>query len=1111
MVLGVGVLIASGLAVAYAAPALAATNFYAYASGAATSPSSCPKSTSVIDECTLTQALTLVAAGDSVLLATPGSIASYYGNFSVATATTSSSSVVTIGPASGVSNPVIDGDASGAQLCPTKACDGAALTVDSGVHAALKSLTITDADSKNANGGGGINDLGTLSLTGVTISNSRAYNGGGVAIDIGASLTATGATFSDDSASSYGGAIENGNTGTGTLNVSDSTFSGDTAAYEGGAVENGVAKGTGTATVSNSTFAGDSSEHGGAIENGDGGTGTLTVTSSTFSADSATARGGAIDNGDAGTGTLTVETSTFSGDSTTGQGAAIDNGNAKGTASALILSSTIAGSTGNAAIEVAGGTVQIAGSIVADSSAANCAGTVSDAGYNLEDDSDASCGFSERENDLVGVSPDLGSLADNGGPTQTLEPSATSPVLNAIPRPAAVLIGSDFKQVFLCPLTDQTGAGSANETYGCSIGSVDPANSTPVVTSMKSQFGPAAGGANIMITGGNFASGATVQFGTASATNVTVVSPTDITATTPAFAGPDGAEGVAVTVSDPSGATSTANPADFYSYYSADWSAYLGGPLHSSYNPAATSITTGTIKNLQPIWQWSSPKPPNIGSGSDFASPIVYDGVVYVGIADGEMYAINESTQQVVWSQYLGFVTSTTCTGTGGITGTATVAIDQSTGKPVVYVNAPDGYMYALDAATGTILWNSVVGIPSTTVNDYYAWGSPTVANGKVYVGIASRCDNPLVPAGVLSFDQHTGTQIASWDSQPAGVVGGSVWSSVAVLPDGDVVATTGNSKGTDQIPNAESMVVLDGNTLKLLDAWEVPKAQQIYDSDFGGSPTVFTAYPSGVATTMVGACNKDGYYYAFRADDIHAGPLWEDVIGGPASEAAGMPGECDAAAIWNGHELIEGGGTPVSIDGTTYNGSVQALNPTTGALIWETGLPGYIIGTPSLDGGGVIAAPVYYNPTGSSGVYLLSQSTGAILDFISTAPAGVFAQPVFDGNELLVGDLNSESLTAYAVTTPGQSTPVSVAPSTIDPGSTDTLTITGASGLTSPANVIVSGAAVRVASVKIVSSTEATVKVVVLGSATAGIQLNLTLVEPNLTAYGCTSCLTVG
>jgi fibronectin type 3 domain-containing protein len=67
----------------------------------------------------------------------------------------------------------------------------------------------------------------------------------------------------------------------------------------------------------------------------------------------------------------------------------------------------------------------------------------------------------------------------------------------------------------------------------------------PTVTSVSANSGPAAGGTAVTITGTNFAAGAIVAFGGVAATNVVVVSGTQITVTTPA--GNAGAATVTVT------------------------------------------------------------------------------------------------------------------------------------------------------------------------------------------------------------------------------------------------------------------------------------------------------------------------------------------------------------------------------------------------------------------------------------------------------------------------------------------------------------------------------------------------------------------------------------
>lgn len=81
------------------------------------------------------------------------------------------------------------------------------------------------------------------------------------------------------------------------------------------------------------------------------------------------------------------------------------------------------------------------------------------------------------------------------------------------------------------------------------------AAAAPTVTAVNPRSGPTTGFTGVTITGTDFVAGATVTFGGASATDVTVVNPTTMTATTPAHAA--GAVDVVVTNPDMQAATLT--------------------------------------------------------------------------------------------------------------------------------------------------------------------------------------------------------------------------------------------------------------------------------------------------------------------------------------------------------------------------------------------------------------------------------------------------------------------------------------------------------------------------------------------------------------------------
>ncbi|MDQ3704986.1 MAG: Ig-like domain-containing protein [Chloroflexota bacterium] len=166
-----------------------------------------------------------------------------------------------------------------------------------------------------------------------------------------------------------------------------------------------------TLTVSNSTLSGNNANEG--FASGGGGIwnngGMLTVSNSTLSGNSANYAGGGIHNNSPGT--LTVSNSTLSGNSVTD----VDYGKGGG-------------------ISSNGGSVTLKNTIVANSpSGGSCYGTITNGGYNL--DSDGSCGFGTTNYSLSGTTatpldPQLGSLANNGGPTLTHALLAGSPAID---------------------------------------------------------------------------------------------------------------------------------------------------------------------------------------------------------------------------------------------------------------------------------------------------------------------------------------------------------------------------------------------------------------------------------------------------------------------------------------------------------------------------------------------------------------------------------------------------------------------------------------------------------------------------------------------------------
>lgn len=443
----------------------------------------------------------------------------------------------------------------------------------------------------------------------------------------------------------------------------------------------------------------------------------------------------------------------------------------------------------------------------------------------------------------------------------------------------------------------------------------------------------------------------------------------------------------------------------------APWGMFGFDAVHSSANAAAVSVTPSNAGALVQAWQYRTPpSAPGQPSGGFDGSPAVADGLVFIGSLSGIFYALHEDTGTVAWSFDAGYKAKYTCAALG-IADTPTVAPDPATGKPTVYFAGGNGTLWALDAGTGAVRWHAAV-YPAQTSSADFVWGSPLVNGGRVYIGLASECDNPLSRDGVAAFNQSNGGHLATFWTVPAGSIGGAVWSTPAASKAG-VFVTTGN--GNETVPGTQglsnSVVLLNGKTLKVLGAWTVPGIASL-DDDFGSSPTLFTATVNGVSTPMVGACNKNGYYYALRQADLAAGPVWSVQLGTPAAQPNNA---CLATASWDGAHLFITANTS-TVGSSTYPAVTRELDPATGTTIWASGLAdGPVLGGSALDGAGVLAAVSYSkaSPSTTNQLVLLDATSGTVVGAYPTA-SFTGGEPVFADGYLFFAGIDG---TVHALT----------------------------------------------------------------------------------------------
>ncbi len=310
--------------------------------------------------------------------------------------------------------------------------------VGGGFYVRSGSLTLDNGAVRNNTaliGGGIYNFQGTLTVAGGSIVGNRANDivsgGGGIFNEgSGADVTLSNVSITSNGAAADGGGIFNS---LGTLRVINSRVGANAVGNDddGGGIFNSL----GTLEVTNSLVLGnEAGDNGGGIANNGG---TLEVSNSTIAGNTAEMSGAGIFNAQ---GMLEMTNSTVSSNE-----AADDGGGIYNIATILLNNVTLTNNTadddidgtgdGGGVYNVAGGVVNFANTILAGNrnlsgDAPDCSGSLTSQGYNLiQDITNCTIGGDTMGN-RIGDDPLLGPLADNGGPTLTHSLLANSPAIN---------------------------------------------------------------------------------------------------------------------------------------------------------------------------------------------------------------------------------------------------------------------------------------------------------------------------------------------------------------------------------------------------------------------------------------------------------------------------------------------------------------------------------------------------------------------------------------------------------------------------------------------------------------------------------------------------------
>src|SRR4051812_10575876 len=224
---------------------------------------------------------------------------------------------------------------------------------------------------------------------------------------------------------------------------------------------------------------------------------------------------------------------------------------------------------------------------------------------------------------------------------------------------------------------------------------------------------------------------------------------------------------------------------NWYEYYGD-----LSGDRYSSLN----QITTSNAASLKEVWHMSlgtctpdiiagkpvvpgapngSPNNPT-NCGSMESNPVAIDGVLYTTNAPlGQTFAIDAATGSIIWTYTPSYAGETLPNGTVFSPGSGGRRAGVAVGEGKVYVGLPDGRLIALDQTNGNLVWKNSVG--SYKVNAKIS-AAPIYVRGMVIVGDGSGDGGGASPS-LQAFRAQNGGRIWSWSPIPSpGQPGFSTW-----------------------------------------------------------------------------------------------------------------------------------------------------------------------------------------------------------------------------------------------------------------------------------------------------------------------------------------------
>jgi quinohemoprotein ethanol dehydrogenase len=311
------------------------------------------------------------------------------------------------------------------------------------------------------------------------------------------------------------------------------------------------------------------------------------------------------------------------------------------------------------------------------------------------------------------------------------------------------------------------------------------------------------------------------------------------------------------------------NPTGWDAPSGADWPVVGGNYLQNRYS-SLNQITTGNVATLKEAWHIHL----NSGKGTQYrgeATPLVYGGIMYMVTGNDDVFAIDATNGNVLWTYNDGPHPGLTnvCCGWD--------ARGLAIGDGKVFVAELDGKVLALDQATGGLLWSATNG---RYQDGYTMTMAPLYYNGEVVVGVSGSEQGAR--GSETAYDSQTGRRLWRFYNVPTpGDIGsgtwpntsewqtggGTLWNTPSVDPVNKVLTyTTANadpwsSRGPGDDLFTASMVALDPLSGDYKWHFQIVH-HDIWDYDCPSPTFMFDTTIGGKAVKGVAEACKTGWLY---------------------------------------------------------------------------------------------------------------------------------------------------------------------------------------------------------------------------------------------------------